>query len=309
MGRYLAKRVVQSVLTLGGVIVLVFIAVRLTGDPAVMYLPLDAPQELREQFSQSRGFNDPIPEQLARYVGGLAQGDFGESLRRGEPALDVVLRHYPYTLLLAAIAIGLASTLAIVAGTIGGSRPMSLVDRIVSLSSLLSASTPDFWLGLMLVYFVAIVAGLLPTSGTGGWQYWILPVATLMARPFGLLTQVVRGSMIEALSAPYVATARAKGVPEVRVRYVHALRNAVIPIITVVGDLVVGVINGAVVVESIFGIPGVGKLMIDSINQRDFAIVQAVVLVTGACIIGLNLAIDVLYMSANPRFRHQVLAT
>lgn len=207
MGRYLAKRVVQSVLTLGGVIVLVFIAVRLTGDPAVMYLPLDAPQELREQFSQSRGFNDPIPEQLARYVGGLAQGDFGESLRRGEPALDVVLRHYPYTLLLAAIAIGLASTLAIVAGTIGGSRPMSLVDRIVSLSSLLSASTPDFWLGLMLVYFVAIVAGLLPTSGTGGWQYWILPVATLMARPFGLLTQVVRGSMIEALSAPYVATA------------------------------------------------------------------------------------------------------
>lgn len=303
MFRYLSQRTVLGLVTLMGVVLLVFIAVRLTGDPAMLYLPLDASQEAREAFSQLHGFDQPIPVQLLDYIVGIFQGDFGESLRRSEPALEVVLRHYPYTLLLAALGMGIALILAVLLGAASGARPMSRLDRLVGMVSLTCASIPDFWLGLVLIFTFAVQAGILPTSGTGGPEYWVLPVLTIAARPFGLLTQVVRGAMVDATSAPYVSTARAKGIHEGRVVYRHALRNAWLPIVTVAGDLTVSLINGAIVVESVFGIPGVGLLLIDAVYQRDFAIVQAVIIVTGTTIILLNLFIDLLYARLNPRIR------
>jgi peptide/nickel transport system permease protein len=178
--------------------------------------------------------------------------------------------------------------------------------RIVTVVSLSCSSIPDFWLGLVLIFGLAIQGRLFPTSGAYGPQYWVLPVITIMARPFGLLTQVVRGSMTDAMASPYILTARAKGIFETRVVFVHGLRNAWLPIITIAGDLTVSLINGAIIVETLFGIPGVGQLLITSVNQRDFAVVQAVVLVTGTTIILLNLLIDVLYARVNPRIRMAV---
>jgi peptide/nickel transport system permease protein len=303
VSRYIARRALLGLIALIGVSLLVFVAVRLTGDPAQLYLPLNASNEARKEFSHLRGFDQPIIVQLGSYLAGVLHGDLGQSLRLGRPALAVVLEHYPNTLLLAGLGMAGALLLAVLLGGLSGARPMSRLDRAVTVVSLACSSIPDFWMGLMLIFGLAIQGRLFPTSGADGPQYWVLPVITIMARPFGLLTQVVRGAMTDAMAAPYVATARSRGVGEPRVIFVHALRNAWLPIITVAGDLTVSLVNGAIIVETLFGIPGVGQLLIDSVNQRDFAVVQATVIVTGATIILLNLLIDVLYARVNPRIR------
>ena len=169
---------------------------------------------------------------------------------------------------------------AVLIGSLAAYRPNSLADRIASFLSMTAASIPDFWFAIMGVLVFGVSLGLLPTSGTGGGEVWVLPIATLLIRPFGVLVQVVRGAMVGALSAPYVKVARSKGASEKRVVFGHALRNATTPALTVAGDLTIGLVNGAVVVETIFGWPGIGKLMIDSILQRDFAVLQAAVLLT-----------------------------
>ena len=164
---------------------------------------------------------------------------------------------------------------ALVVGALAAYRPGGAFDRIASVGSLAGASAPDFWLAITGILLFAVTLGWLPTSGTGTVWHWLMPVGVLLLRPFGLLVQVVRGAMIGALSSPYVKTARAKGVRERTIIFVHALRNAMLPVITVAGDQAAGIVNGAVIVETVFGLPGVGKLMIDAIIQRDFAIIQA----------------------------------
>ena len=174
--------------------------------------------------------------------------------------------------------------------------------------SLAGASAPDFWVAITGILVFAVTLGWLPTSGTGTPWHWIMPIAVLLIRPFGLLVQVVRGAMISALSSAYVKTARAKGVRERSVIFVHALRNATLPVITVAGDQAAGIVNGAVIVETVFGFPGVGKLMIDAITQRDFAIIQAAILVTAIAIFVMNILIDLAYAVLDPRIRHSVSA-
>ena len=173
---------------------------------------------------------------------------------------------------------------------------------------MIAASVPDFWLAIMGVLVLAITLGWLPTSGTGGASAWVLPIVTLLFRPLGVLTQVVRGGMVSALSEPYVKVARAKGASDFRIVTHHALRNAAAPALTVAGDLTVGLVNGAVVIESIFGWPGIGKLMIDSILQRDFAVLQAAVLLTAVSIFVLNIVIDLFYALLDVRVRPTVKA-
>jgi peptide/nickel transport system permease protein len=170
--------------------------------------------------------------------------------------------------------------------------------------SLAGASAPDFWIALIGILVFAVALGWLPTSGTGTPWHWVLPIAVLFVRPFGLLVQVVRGSMIGALSSAYVKTARAKGVRERAVIFVHALRNGMLPVITVAGDQAAGIINGAVIVETVFGFPGVGKLMIDAISHRDFAVIQAAIMVTAVAIFVMNIVIDIAYAVLDPRIRH-----
>ncbi len=303
MGSYLARRALQSLIALVGLIVLVFFLARLTGSPADLYLPIDATLEARAEFNARHGFDRPVVEQFGSFLVGLTHGDLGHSIRKDRPALEVVLEAIPTTLSLAAVTMFLAIGGAIVVGSLAAWRPGGLFDRVGSIGALAGASAPDFWVAISAILLFSVTLGWLPTSGTGGLPYWIMPIGVLVIRPFGILVQVVRNAMLGALSAPYVKTARAKGIGNRAIIFVHALRNAMLPVITVAGDQAAGIINGAVIVETIFGWPGVGKLMIDSIIQRDFAIIQASIFVTATLIFIMNIGIDLAYAKLDPRVR------
>jgi peptide/nickel transport system permease protein len=303
MGQFLGRRILHSGIALIGLLLAVFFLVRMTGDPTDLYLPIDASLETRKEFAQKHGFDRPATEQFVVFLGDLSEGDLGYSLRKQRPAIDLVLEAYPTTLALAGVAMTLSIVLAVIIGSIGAYRPGGLFDRVSSIASLAGASAPDFWVAITGILLFAVTFRWLPTSGTGGFIYWILPIFVLMLRPFGLMVQVVRASMLGALSSAYVKTARAKGVRERSVIFVHALRNACLSIVTVAGDLTVGLINGAVIVETVFGWPGVGKLMIDAVIQRDFPTVQATIMVTATAIFLMNILIDLLYLALDPRIR------
>ncbi|THV12610.1 ABC transporter permease [Rhizobium rhizophilum] len=301
---YIGRRAYHSIISLVGLLTLVFFLTRLTGDPSALYLPLDSSLEAREAFARMNGLDQPIHVQFLQYLQNLLSLDFGQSLRQNRSAIDVALEAFPATLKLAFVAMSLATTLAIIVGALAAARPRSIFDRVAGLVSLAGASTPDFWIAIVGILVLAVGLGVLPTSGTGTGWHWIMPIAVLMLRPFGLLVQVVRGTMISALASPYIKTAHAKGMKRHKIIFGHALRNSLLPVITVAGDLATGLINGAVVVETIFGWPGIGKLMIDSIIQRDFAVVQSTILVTAIAIFIVNIAIDLLYVMLDPRIRY-----
>ncbi|MBM7415970.1 MULTISPECIES: ABC transporter permease [Nocardiaceae] len=303
MFAFLRRRVYTSLVPLLVVLIGVFFLARLTGDPTSLYLPESATPAQREAFAAQNGFDQSVWTQMADYFGGVLHLDFGESLRTGEAASTMALRAFPATLQLAFVTMLLAVIGSIVIGCWAAYRPNSIADRFSSLLSMTAASIPDFWFAITGVWIFAVVLGVLPTSGTGGAAAWILPIATLLIRPLGVLTQVVRGAMVSALSAPYVRLARSKGAGDLRVVTHHALRNAAAPALTVAGDLTVGLVNGAVVVEAIFGWPGIGKLMIDAILQRDFAVLQAAVLLTAVSIFVLNIVIDACYALLDARVR------
>ncbi|MEW9613204.1 ABC transporter permease [Shinella sp. S4-D37] len=304
MKSFIGKRAIASGVSLVGLVVLVFFLSRLTGDPTDLYLPLDASVEMREQFRQMHGFNDPLVVQFGRYVADLVQLDFGQSLRQARPAMEVVLEAFSWTLWLALITMSCVTAAAIVIGALAAFRVGGVFDRIATFFSLIGASAPDFWLAIVAIVIFAVNLHWLPTSGTGSALHWILPVSVLFIRPFGLILQVVRGSMINVLSSAYVKTARAKGVRTPRIIFVHGLRNAMLPVITVIGDQAAAILNGAVVVETVFGFPGLGKLMIDSILLRDFAVVLAVIMVSALAIFLMNLLIDLAYALLDPRIRY-----
>ncbi len=299
----IGKRTISSLVSLLGLVVLVFFLSRLTGDPAALYLPIDASEEMRQNFREIHGLNDPLLVQFGNYVADLVRLDFGESIRKARPSIDVVLESFAWTLQLALITMALVSAAAITVGSIAAFRVGSLFDRVASFLSLLGASAPDFWIAIVAIVLFSVNLGWLPTSGTGSVWHWILPVAVLFIRPFGLVLQVVRGSMLTALGSAYVKTARAKGVKNRPIIFVHTLRNAMLPVITVIGDQAAALLNGAVVVETIFGFPGVGKLMIDSIMQRDFNVILAAIMVTALAIFIMNLLIDLAYAVLDPRVR------
>jgi peptide/nickel transport system permease protein len=303
MLKLLRQRTLASLVSLIGLIVLVFFLSRLTGDPTALFLPIDATQEMRDQFRQIHGLNDPLLLQFGRYLGDLLHLDFGESIRKARPAIDVVLEAFVWTLQLALITMALVMAAAVVVGSLAAFRIGGVFDRIASTVSLVAAAAPDFWIAIVAIVFFSITLGWLPTSGTGTPWHWILPIAVLFIRPFGLLVQVVRGSMLSALGSAYVKTARAKGVRNTSIIFVHTLRNAVLPVITVMGDQAAALLNGAVVVETIFGFPGVGKLMIDAILQRDFNVILAAITVTAVAIFVMNLLIDLAYAVLDPRIR------
>lgn len=304
MQGFLARRAAQSLFALFGLVVIVFFMARLTGSPADLYLPIDASNEMRQQFAALHGLDDPLLDQFGRFVVDTLSFDFGDSLRQGRPALDLVLEAIPTTLLLALFSMTLALSVAVVVGSLAAIRPNGIFDRIATLISLAGASIPNFWAAIVGVLVFAVMLRWVPTSGTGSAAQWVLPVLVLFLRPCGLIIQVVRSSMIDALSSVYVKAARAKGARARAVVFVHALRNAMLPVVTVAGDQAAGIVNGAVVVETIFGFPGIGKLMIDSILYRDFAVIQAGVLVTALAIFLLNITIDIAYALLDPRIRY-----
>ena len=304
MRSFLGKRAIASAISLVGLIVLVFFMTRLTGDPTDLFLPENATQEARDNFRRLNGLDQPLLTQFFNYVSDLLRFDFGDSVRRNEPAIDSVMRGFFWTLQLAAVTMTLVAIAAVTIGSLAAFHVGGFFDRVATFFSLMGASAPDFWIAIVAIVVFSVGLGWLPTSGTGTIWHWIMPVSVLFIRPFGLILQVVRGSMITALSSAYVKTARAKGVKNRPIIFVHALRNAMLPIITVIGDQTTAILNGAVIVETIFGFPGVGKLMIDSILQRDFNVILAAVMVTAFAIFLMNVIIDVLYAVLDPRIRY-----
>jgi peptide/nickel transport system permease protein len=300
---YFLRRTGYALLALAGLMIAVFFLVRLTGDPVNLYLPVDASQAARDAMRERLGLDRSVWLQFLDWAAQMLRFDFGTSLWHNRPALEVVLQALPNTLALGAIALVLAFGGAVLFGSLAALRPGSWFDRLVNLVSQAAASVPDFWLGLMGILVFAVTLRLLPTSGFGGPIYWILPVACLFARPFGTLVQIVRGSMIEALNASFVRTARAKGATEGRVTFIHALRTALLPAITVTGDLAAQFAGGGGVVEVVFGFPGIGKLLIDGILKRDFALVQASIFCVALVIFLINILVDLLYAAVDPRVR------
>lgn len=304
MSRFILQRALDSLITLVVLLVLVFCLMRLTGDPALLFLPETATIEQREAFAALHGYNDPLHVQFGRYVWGLLQLDFGRSMFQQRPAIEAVAQALPVTLMLATICLSVAVLVAVTLGCLAARKPDGIFDRIATIVSLVGGSAPDFWVAIVGILVFSVALGWLPTSGMGGPEYWIMPVIVVALRPVAVLTQVVRGAMITSLSSPYVKTARAKGVGDWTILFGHALRSSLLPTITVIGDIAVGMINGSIIAETVFGLQGMGKLLIDAIFQRDFAVVQTVVMVVAIAIFVLNILIDILYALVDPRIRH-----
>lgn len=304
MGHFIFRRSIQSLFSLVALVILVFFLSRLTGSPADLYLPQDATDAMRAQFDAQHGFDKPMYMQFLLFLRGLLHFDLGQSIQFSRPATDVVLQAFPTTLMLAAITLPIILTVSIVTGSLAAVRPGGLFDRVASIISLIGASTPNFWVAIVGVIIFAVTLKWLPTSGTGTPLHWVLPVTVLALRPTGVLVQVVRSSMVTALGSVYVKTARARGVGASAVIFVHALRNALLPVITVASDQLAGIVNGAVIVETVFGFPGIGKLMIDSVLLKDFAVIQAAVLVTALAVFVINIIVDITYAIVDPRIRH-----
>ena len=304
MGHYIARRLIQSFFVVLAVVILVFVLARLTGDPAQLYLPLHATEAMRDTYRTAHGLDQPILIQLGYFLLDVARGDFGHSMWQKVPALPLVMQRLPLTLQLAGATIVVAFVLAFVLGSLSALHPLSWVDRATTFVSLVGITVADFWLALVLILVFAVHLGWLPTSGTGGLAYLVLPGITLAWRPLGRMAQVVRSSVCEQMSACYITTARAKGLSERAVLARHVLRNAVIPVLTVAGVEFVGLANGAVIVETVFGWPGIGKLTIDALERRDFAVIQACVFVVAIMVVVLNLIIDFVYAAVDPRIRY-----
>jgi peptide/nickel transport system permease protein len=285
------------------VLIVVFLLGHGIGDPAKIMLPPEAPHQQYLDLRAKLGLDDPLPVQFARTASNWVHGDFGISMWQQVPSLPVALQRIPATLQLAGATMAVALPIAIVMGTISAIKPRSPLDRVLTVVSLAGVSVAEFWLGLMLILIVAVQFGLVPTSGYGGLQYMILPMLTLGFRPIGRVAQVSRSTMLDEVSKPYVTTARAKGLRERAAIFGHALRNAAIPIITFCGDETSALLNGAVVIETVFGWPGIGSLLIQSILRRDLPLVEATVFVISILVISMNFLVDMAYTKIDPRVR------
>lgn len=304
MGRFIIQRALDSLITLVVLLILVFCLTRMTGDPALLFLPETATLEERAAFAAAQGYSDPLYVQFGRYVWGLVQLDFGRSMFQQRPAIEAVADALPMTMMLASICLTVSVVAALTIGCLAAAKPGGLFDRAATILSLIGGSAPDFWIAIVGILVFSVALGWLPTSGTGGPEYFIMPVIVVALRPVAVLTQVVRGAMISSMSAPYVKTARAKGIGDLAILIKHALRSSLLPTITVIGSIAVGMINGSVIAETVFGLPGMGKLLIESILLRDFSVVQTVVMVVAIAIFLLNIFIDILYVIVDPRIRH-----
>jgi ABC-type dipeptide/oligopeptide/nickel transport system permease component len=303
MSVYLLRRLAQSVLVLLGVSFVVFFILYLTGDPALVLLPPDATAEDIREFRARMGFNDPFVVQYGRFLGGALRGDFGQSVRHGEPAFHLVLERLPATFELSGAALLVALLLAIPAGVVSAVRRNSVTDYVATVVALLGQSMPTFWLGIMLILIFSVRFNVLPSSGRGGIEHLLLPALTLGLFTTARITRLTRSGMLEVLNQDYIRTARAKGVSGRPVVWKHALKNAAIPIVTIVGIELGTLLGGSVITETIFAWPGVGRLSVQAIYNRDYPVVQAAVFLLASTFVLVNLVVDLLYTYLDPRIR------
>jgi peptide/nickel transport system permease protein len=305
MRAYLVRRFWQSAVTLFGVSLLVFVILRvIPGDPAKMLLPEGAPQSAVDELNRHLGLREPLWVQYTIFLKSIVRGDFGQSFQYRSPALQVVVERLPATLELTLTAMALTALFGVSIGIVSAVRPRSRYDYAGTMLAVLGQSLPNFWLGIMLILLFGVTLRWLPTSGFQGWTYLVLPSITLAAFPTALVARLTRSSMLEILGQEYIRTGRAKGLAERIVVLRHALKNAAIPLLTVIGLQIGTLLGGAVITESIFAWPGMGKLTVDAIFFRDFPVVQTILILSATIFVVINLLVDLLYTVFDPRIRY-----
>jgi peptide/nickel transport system permease protein len=300
---FLATRLARALVAVWLVSTVVFVVMRLSGDPVPLLLPPDAPRSEYERVARELGTDRPLPVQYGVFLGNALRGDFGRSIHFREPAARVVVGYLPATAELGLTAFALALLIAIPIGLLSAVRRNSLVDQAAMAVALVGQSAPTFFVGILLILIVSLKAGWLPTSGRGDWTHLVLPAVTLGAFAMASIARLTRSAMLEVLRADYVRTARAKGLREQVVVIKHALRNAAIPIVTITGLQFGTLLGGAVVTETVFAWPGIGRLAIQSIYNRDYPVVQCVVFLSALLFIVINLTVELIYGVLDPRVR------
>jgi ABC-type dipeptide/oligopeptide/nickel transport system permease component len=301
---YLARRALGALWALIGVAVVVFLILHMTGDPASVMMPPEATKAEIEAFRHEQGFDRPLVVQFAWFAASAAHGDLGVSLRHQELAMALALQRLPATALLAGSAFLIVLFVGVPAGVLSALRPRTWVDYLARVIALIGQSAPTYWIGLMLILFFAVRLGWFPASGIGDWHNLILPAATLGFFSTAKIMRLTRAAMLDVLAADYLRTARAKGLTFPRVTLWHGLRNALLPIVTQLGVELGTLLSGAIITETVFAWPGVGRLAVQAVFERDFPVVEAVVLIAATTFVLLNLVVDLLYAVLDPRIRY-----
>ncbi|MEL6169951.1 MAG: ABC transporter permease [Pseudomonadota bacterium] len=305
MGRFIVLRTLRGVLTVWGLLTLVFIVLRLSGDPLEALLGDDAPPDVVDYYTVLYGFDQPIWRQYLQYFWGLFQGDWGQSFRDGRDALDVVLERIPATLQLGFAAFVFSLVLGIPLGILAALYRNTVLDRFAMGFAVLGFALPNFFIGIILILIFAMTFRWLPSSGTGTLAHFLLPVVTLGTAGAGSIARFARSSMLEVMNRPYMRTAQAKGLRRPRRILWHAVPNAAIPIVTLLGFRLGDMIAGSVVVEAVFAWPGVGRLLVNSVTARELAIVQAIIVIVTITMVTANLLVDLAYAWLDPRQREE----
>lgn len=304
MGQYVARRVVQAIFVILAVLVLTFVVLRSVGDPARLLLSPEGSKENLETIRRTLGLDVGLHIQFVRFFGGMLKGDMGQSFTFGVPALELILQRVPATLLLTAAALLVGVPGGMLLGTISAIKRNTFYDNLATTLAVLGRATPNFWLSIMLIMLFGVRLKWLPPSGFGTPAHLVMPAVALGASLSATVARLTRSSMLEVLGADYIRTARAKGLPERLVVMRHALRNALIPITTIIGLQFGHLLGGAIITETIFAWPGIGRLLTQSIYNFDYPVVQAGVVIIASTFVIINLAVDLLYAIIDPRIRY-----
>ena len=306
MLKYIGRRLLMMVPVMLGVIIIVFTLLYITpGDPVDTLLGDDATPEMAAQLREELGLNGGYFERLGRYVTGLLHGDLGVDYATKEPVMDRIIQTFPNSLKLAGCSVVLAVVIGLTLGIVSAVKQYSIFDNVAMALAMVGNAMPNFWQGLLLMLLFALQWKLLPASGIGGWEYMILPAVTIGTSSAAAIARMTRSSMLEVIRQDYIVTAESKGQTELKIIVFHALKNALIPVITRVGIQFGTLLGGAVLMESFFAIPGVGKMMVDAIKARNYPVVQGGVLMVALTFSLVNLAVDILYAFVDPRIRSQ----
>ncbi|MEW6546054.1 MAG: nickel ABC transporter permease [Bacillota bacterium] len=306
MSTYLAKRVLGTIPVLVGVSILVFSMLHFVpGDPARIMLGMEAGAEDVARLRKQLGLDDPLAVQYLRFAGGALRGDLGRSLKSNRPVVEEITARFPATLKLAFCSLSIAVSVGVVAGVLAAKHHQSLLDNAVMLGAIVGVSVPGFWLGLMLIFLFAVNLRWFPVAGAATLRHLVLPSLSLGLMASAVVARITRSSVLEVMRQDYIRTARSKGLSERIVMYRHALKNALIPVVTVVGLQFGGLLGGAVIVEQVFAWPGLGTLAVTALQARDFPMVQGIVLYMALGYVLVNLIVDVMYSYLDPRIRYQ----
>ncbi len=306
MLKYTIRRLLQTIPLLIAISFAAFIMMHLVpGDPVRNMMGIEASKEAVEAERERLGLNDPLLVQYGRFLGGVLQGDLGTSIFTKQSVTDEILKKYPATIKLALGGTIFASVVGILAGIVSAVKRNKLTDNIIMVLSLISVSTPSFFLALVLMLFFSLQLGWLPSMGLRTPLHYVLPIITLGMQSVGTIARTTRSSMLEVLGQDYIRTSRSRGIPERVIIYSHAFKNAIIPVLTIVGLRFGGLLAGSMLVETVFSIPGIGRYLVDAVLERDYPVVQSTVLVLACTFVLVNLVVDLLYAVADPKIRYE----